>query len=146
MSGSLSEKPLECCEQLKHVRIPVVLRDGSNNGRGSLHFLKVEDICNITTDGRILLFETKDKTYCQLSTLDEIDALFAPVFGFEKVDRSNYVQPKNVTLFDSNNRLVYFDLPVTRQSKFATVAYRHIAQIKQWFGEDKDIARRPTEA
>lgn len=133
-------KPEYSEEELKNLRIPVVLRDGSNNGKGTLHLLKVDEICNITTDGRFLMFETKDQVYHTLATLDDIGSLFAPVFGFSKVDRSNYVQTSQLKCYDSLMRKVYFEEPVTPKSKFATIAEKKMAFIKKLLGKDKDIA------
>jgi len=138
LASSISE------EELNTVRIPVVLRDGSNDGKGTLHLLKMEDICNITTDGRFLVFETKDEAYQTLATLDDIGSLIAPIFGFNKVDRSNYVQTKQVKAYDSLMRKVYFEEPVTPKSRFATIAERHLSFIKKILGKDKDVATDST--
>lgn len=127
-------------EELKNVRIPVVLRDGSNDGKGRLCLLKVSEICNITTDGRFLLFETRDHIYHTLTTLDDIGSLFAPVFGFSKIDRSNYVQTNLVKCYDSLMRKVYFEEPVTPKSKFATIAEKRLSFIRSLLGKEKDIA------
>lgn len=138
LASSISE------EELNTVRIPVVLRDDSNDGKGTLHLLKMEDICNITTDGRFLVFETKDEAYQTLATLDDIGSLIAPIFGFNKVDRSNYVQTKQVKAYDSLMRKVYFEEPVTPKSRFATIAERHLSFIKKILGKDKDVATDST--
>ena len=127
-------------EDLKNVRIPVVLRDGSNDGKGRLCLLKVSEICNITTDGRFLLFETKDNIYHTLSTLDDIGNLFAPLFGFTKIDRSNYVQTEQMKCYYSLMRKVYFEEPVTPKSKFATIAEKRLSFIRKLLGKEKDIA------
>lgn len=127
-------------EELEQIRIPVVLRDGSNGGKGKLHLLNVSEICNITTDGRLLIFETQDQIYYTLATLDEIGKLFAPLFGFSKIDRSNYVQTDLIKCYDSVMRKVYFEEPVTSNSKFATISERKVSYIKKLLGKEKDIA------
>lgn len=129
-------------EEMEHVRIPVILRDGSNDGKGKLVFLKVEDVCSVTTDGRVLVFETNESTYHALYTLDDVGQFLAPAIGLEKIDRVNYIQPKHVTHYDSNYRKIYFESPVQPQSKFATIAKRHVGWVMQFFGRENDLANR----
>lgn len=128
-------------EEKDSVRIPVILRESSDNqGVGQLRFIKMSEVCNITTDGRFLLFETLDHTYQTLTTLDDVGHLLAPVFGFQRVDRSNYVNKEMVKCYDSLRRTVYFEEPVTPKSRFATIAEKNMAFIKRLLGKEKDIA------
>ncbi|GIQ68845.1 hypothetical protein XYCOK13_16690 [Xylanibacillus composti] len=130
-------------KEMNHVRIPVMLRDSSNGGKGQFRFLRLDEICSVSTDGRTLLFETRDATYHMISTLDQVGQFLMPLLDLKKVDRVNYIQPSKVTYYDSEFRKVYFDKQISAKSRYATIAQRYMELVRTLVGKDKDLARTP---
>lgn len=137
MSKHFTEK------EMNHVRFPVILRDSSNEGKGQFRLLKLDEICSVSTNGRTLMFETRDATYHMISTLDQVGQFLMPLLDLKKVDRVNYIQPSKVTYYDSEFRKVYFDKDVSAKSKYATIAQRYMEMVQALVGKDKDLASTP---
>lgn len=97
--------------------------------------VNIEDLISIkpTTDGPE--FYTKDGMYFYPTTLDELLILFKDL-GFERVDRTNLVNMNHVKSFDPKSRKVYFEHPVTKDSKFATVSEANVSKVEHLAKED----------
>ncbi|MFC5402856.1 LytTR family transcriptional regulator DNA-binding domain-containing protein [Cohnella soli] len=91
--------------------------------------VNVEDLITIkpTADGPE--FYTKDGMYFYPTTLDELLILFKDL-GFERLDRTNVVNMNHVKSFDPKARKVYFEHPVTKDSKFATVSEANVSKVE----------------
>lgn len=114
-------------------RIPVLRSDKS------IYWLKINDICFASIDGKRITYHTKDEIFYQINNFDELLRLLSPAEGFEKLDRAVVIHMSNVTHFDSQTGLVYFEEQVGRQSKFATVASGYIQKVKKMIGRDREI-------
>jgi DNA-binding LytR/AlgR family response regulator len=121
---------------MEHKHIPVLRSDKS------IYWLNIKDICYSSMDGKRIAFHTKDEIYYQINNFDELLKLLSPEAGFEKLDRAVVVQMDNVTCFDSEFGVVYFDEKASKQSKFATVASGYLQKVKKMLGLEKDIGSK----
>ncbi|QYR22679.1 LytTR family transcriptional regulator DNA-binding domain-containing protein [Paenibacillus sp. sptzw28] len=119
---------------MEHKHIPVLRSDKS------IYWLNIEDICYSSMDGKRIAFHTKTETFYQINNFDELLRLLTPDAGFEKLDRSVVVKMDNVTYFDSDYGVVYFDKTVEKRSKFATVATGYIQKVKKLIGLTKNAS------
>ncbi|TFE23527.1 LytTR family transcriptional regulator DNA-binding domain-containing protein [Cohnella luojiensis] len=97
--------------------------------------VNIEDLIAIkpTADGPE--FYTKDSMYFYPTTMDELLILFKNK-GFERLDRTNLVNMNHVKTFDPKARKVYFEHPVTQDSKFATVSEANVSKVEHLVKED----------
>jgi len=97
--------------------------------------VNIDDLISIkpTADGPE--FYTKDSMYFYPTTLDELLILFKDV-GFERLDRTNLVNMNQVKTFDPKARKVYFEHPVSKDSKFATVSEANVSKVEHLARED----------
>ena len=118
---------------MEHKHIPVLRSDKS------IYWLDIADICYSSMDGKRITYHTKDENFYQIINFDELLRLLTPEEGFEKLDRAVVVRMSNMTYFDSELGLAYFDEEVTKKSMFATIASGYIQKVKRLLGRDKDI-------
>jgi DNA-binding LytR/AlgR family response regulator len=104
----------------------------------------LDDICHIGLENRTITYHTKDETYYQISTFEEISTLLEQ-YGFTTVDRGNLVNLKKITKLDTEYSRVFFDDHITKESKFATVSATHLRRIKKYLEERKKQAEEPGE-
>ncbi|RKP54024.1 hypothetical protein D7Z26_11585 [Cohnella endophytica] len=99
--------------------------------------INIADLISIkpTADGPE--FYTKDGMFFYPTTLDELLILFKDL-GFERLDRTNIVNMNHVKSFDPKARKVYFEHPVTKDSKFATVSEANVGKVEHLAKEQKE--------
>jgi DNA-binding LytR/AlgR family response regulator len=97
--------------------------------------INIEDLIAIkpTADGPE--FYTKDSMYFYPTTLDELLILFKDL-GFVRLDRTNLVNMNHVKSYDPKARKVYFENPVSSDSKFATVSEANVSKVEHLTKEE----------
>lgn len=103
---------------------------------GKSCLVEVEDIIAVkpTADGPE--FHTKDNLYYYPTTLEEI-LIILKEQGFERLDRTNLVNLNHIKSYDKKARKVYFDSPITKDSKFATVSEANIGKVEYLAKEEQ---------
>jgi len=115
--------------------IPVI-----NKADNSVHWISMADINYTSLDERHIVYHTEDGIYHNILSLEDLTKVLAPV-GFEKLDRGNLVQIEKITYYDSVMGKVYFDEVITKDTRYTTVAPRHMSKIKELLGKEKDIGK-----
>ena len=103
---------------------------------GNLCLVQLEDIIAIkpTADGPE--FYTMDGMYYYPTTLEELLAILKER-GFERLDRTNLVNLNHVKVFDKKARKVYFESPISKDSKFATVSEANLSKVEHLAKEEQ---------
>lgn len=81
-------------------------------------------------------FHTKDDLYYYPTTLEEILVILKDQ-GFERLDRTNLVNLNHVKEFDKKARKVYFESPISKDSKFATVSEANLSKVEHLAKEEQ---------
>lgn len=109
-----------------------------------IYWLDIDDICFCSIEDRRITYHTKHEVFYQIANFDELLQFLTPEDGFEKVDRGIVIKVDNVTYFHSKYGLVYFDNPVGKQSKFATVAATYMDKVTKLLGAGKVTGKKRT--
>ena len=103
---------------------------------GNLCFVEVSELIAIKPTGEGPEFHTKDNLYYYPTTLEELLIILKDQ-GFERLDRTNLVNLNHVKEFDKKARKVYFDSPITKDSKFATVSEANLSKVEHLAKEEQ---------
>lgn len=123
----------------------VIKKDKKNKQISTETINVLEDICHIGVENRTITYNTKDSTYYQISTFEEISTILEE-HGFSVVDRGNLINLKKVTKLDTEFSRVFFDEHISNDSKFAPVSATNIKKIKKYLesrkaqGDDESLS------
>ena len=106
---------------------------------GSVQWLNIQDVIYTSVQDRFLVFHTKEEQFRNIVNLEDMEKLISDE-DYLKLDRGNLVKMESVTFYDSEYGKVFFDPVLTTESKYATVAHKHINYLKKTLGPEKDIA------
>ncbi len=91
------------------------------DGTSELACISLFDVDYMEIEGRKIVYHVDQEKYRHISTLSELEEHLA-VQGFDMLDKTNLVNLNRVASFDETQGKVYFQDPVTGNSKYATVA------------------------
>lgn len=93
--------------------------------------LDLEDVVKIEVNDRSVSFHTLDEVYYPLAWTISTLELHVQQFGFQRLDRNNLVNMDKITSFDEERALVFFDVNITKKSKFATISNKEKLRVKR---------------
>lgn len=102
-----------------------------------------EDVYYIGIENRILVYHTKEGSYYQINTFEEMSNVLEQ-FGFAVVDRGSLVNLGKVAKLDTEFSRVFFEEEVTKDSIFATVSAANFKKIRAYL-ESKKKPEQPEE-
>jgi len=113
------------------MQIPVVRR-GESGEDNSIVLLDINDILYVSRDhsDRIHI-HTRDETFYNLQSLDDYE-LFLSQYDFFRTDRVCIVNMFSMKKLDMELGLIYFDDPVPKHAKFATVTLHKLRKVRDW--------------
>ncbi|GAF63626.1 putative response regulator [Bacillus sp. TS-2] len=95
---------------------------------GKVKLIRVEDILYFHREQDKVVIHTIDKVYTPLKSLNDYYQLLQ-AYGFDKLDKSNIVNLKQITTYDSNRRCAQFRKG--RSVKKVSVSRRNAFKIKR---------------
>jgi len=99
--------------------------------------IEVDDILMICPTAQGPQFHTRDGVYYYPYTLDEFLMLLAHR-GFERLDRNNIVNMRQIRRYDPKTRKVYFDEGDSPEARYTTVSEANVCKVAQFFREREE--------
>ena len=99
--------------------------------------IRVDDILMIRPTSRGPQFHTRHGVYYYPYTLDEFLQLLGPR-GFERLDRNNIVNMRQIRRYDPKTRTVYFDEREGPDAIYATVSEANACKVAHLFREREE--------
>ena len=91
------------------------------DGSTELACISLLDVDFMEIEGRKIVYHVDAVKYRHISTLSELEEHLGSE-GFDMLDKTNLVNLNRVASFDADQGKVFFQDPVTNESKYATVA------------------------
>jgi len=91
------------------------------DGSTELACISLHDVDYMEIEGRKIVYHVGQQKFRHISTLSELEEHLG-LEGFDMLDKTNLVNLNRVASFDESQGKVYFQEPVTGNSKYATVA------------------------
>lgn len=91
------------------------------DGTTELACISLLDVDYMEIEGRKIVYHVDQSKYRHISTLSELEEHLGE-YNFDMLDKTNLVNLNKVSSFDETQGKVFFQEPVTEESKYATVA------------------------
>ena len=102
--------------------------------------LDMAEVIYMHLEGRNIVYHTLQEQFYHLLPSLTVMAKHMEDLGFRKLDRINLVNIHQIKFLDTDQSKVFFEEPIVKESKYATVSFlnrgKHKKEIKEWISSN----------
>ncbi len=105
--------------------------------------LDMNEVIFLNVEGRNIVYHTHQEQFYHLFPSLAVMTKHTEDLGFRKLDRINLVNVNQIKLLDTDHSKVFFEEPIIKQSKYATVSFlnrgRNKKEIQGWIAKNNEV-------